>query len=77
MSTAHSRFILMFSKLTGDNRALQRTNVKFKRTAKHQDEFDKIKEFFKESTTLAFFDPQIPTWVFVDASYAGLGAILA
>ena len=77
MLSAHSRFIPMFSQLTENIRALQKKKSKFKWTEVHQKEFDAIKDYFKESTTLSFFDPDLPTWVFVDASYAGLGAVLA
>ena len=77
MLSAHSRFIPMFSQLTENIRALQKKKSKFKWTEVHQKEFDAIKEYFKESTTLSFFDPDLPTWIFVDASYAGLGAVLA
>ena len=46
-------------------------------TDAHQKEFDTIKKYFKETTTLSYFDTNLPTWIFVDASFAGLGAILA
>ena len=48
-----------------------------KRTETHQREFDTIKKRFKESTTLSIFDPNQPTWIFVDAAQEGLGATIA
>ena len=77
MLTAHSRFIPMFSSLTANIRSLQKRDVKFEWSDVHQKEFDTIKEHFKETTTLSYFDTNLPTWIFVDASYAGLGAVLA
>jgi hypothetical protein len=77
MLTSHSRFIPMFSSLTANIRSLQKRDVKFEWTDMHQKEFDTIKKHFKETTTLSYFDTDLPTWIFVDASYAGLGAILA
>lgn len=74
---SHSKFIPMFAKLTCNIRALQRKNATFRWTSVHQKEFDTIKEYFKDSTTLSFFNPDLPTWIFVDASKQGLSAVIA
>ena len=74
---SHAKFIPMFSKLTSDIRALQKRNTKFKWTKTHQEEFDRVKEYFKDSTTLSFFDPDLPTWIFVDAAKQGLSAVIS
>ena len=52
-------------------------NTKFRWCDVHQKEFDAIKAYFNESTTLAFFDPGLPTWIFVDAAKQGLSAVIA
>ena len=74
---SHAKFIPMFSKLTSNIRALQKKNAKFRWTDVHQREFDEVKEYFRESTTLSFFDPDLPTWIFVDAAKQGLSAVIA
>ena len=74
---SHSKFIPMFSKLTTNIRSLQKKNTRFRWKDVHQKEFDSIKEYFRESTTLSFFDPDLPTWIFVDAAKQGLSAIIA
>ena len=77
MLQAHSKFIPLFSKLTENICNLQKKNVLFQWTDKHQHEFDTIKKYFRESTTLSHYDPEIPKWIFVDAAKGGLGAIIA
>ena len=77
MLQAYSKFIPLFSKLIENIRNLQKKNVLFQWTDKYQNEFDTIKKYFRESTTLSYFDPEIPTWIFVDAAKEGLGAIIA
>ena len=59
---------LYFQKLTANIRALQKKNARFHWTDAHQNEFDIIKK--------SFFDPDLPTWIFVDAAKGGLGAII-
>ena len=66
----------MFSQLTSNIRALQKKNTKFRWTSVHQKEFDAVKEYFRESTTLSVFDPDLPTWIFVDAARQGLSAVI-
>ena len=73
----HSKFIPQFSKLTSNIRALQKKGAKFQWTDTHQKEFDVIKEYIQDATTLSFYDPEKPTFIFVDASREGLGAIIA
>ena len=74
---SHAKFIPMFAKLTPNIRALQKKQSKFKWTHVHQQEFDAVKEHFRESTTLSFFDPDLPTYIFVDAAKQGLSAIIS
>ena len=74
---SHSKFIPLFSKLTSNIRALQKKGAKFQWTDTQQKEFDVIKEYFRDATTLSFYDPEKPTFIFVDASREGLGAIIA
>ena len=74
---SHAKFIPMFSKLTYNIRALQKKRSKFCWKEVHQKEFDAVKEYFKESTTLSFFNPDLPTWIFVDAAKQGLSAVIA
>ena len=77
MLQSHSTFVPHFSKLTANIRNLQKKDTKFIWTETHQREFDTIKKYFKESTTLSFFDPNQPTWSFVVAAQEGLGATIA
>ena len=76
MLQAHAKFIPVFSKLTANIRALQKKNARFHWTDAHQNEFDMIKKYFSQATTPSFFDPELPTWIFVDAAKGGLGAII-
>ena len=66
-----------FSKLTANIRELQKQDVKFKWEEIHQKEFGDVKDYFLETTTLAYYDANKPTWIFVDAAREGLGAIIA
>ena len=77
MLQSHSTFIPHFSKLTVNIRNLQKKDTKFIWTETHQREFDTIKKHFKESTTLFFFAPNQPTWIFIDAGQEGLGDTIA
>ena len=76
MIQAHAKFIPVFSKLTANIRALQKKNARFHWTDAHQNEFDMIKKYFSQPTTLSFFDPGLPTWIFVDAAKGGQGVII-
>ena len=77
MLQAHANFIPHFSKLTANIRELQKQDVKFKWEEIHQKEFDDVKDYFLETTTLAYYEANKPTWIFEDAAREGLGAIIA
>ena len=49
------KLIPVFSKLTENIRALQKKNSRFNWTDVHQNEFDRIKSYFSNPTTLSYF----------------------
>ena len=55
MLQSHAKFIPMFSKLTSNIRAMQKRNARSRWTDIHQQEFNTIKEYFRDSTTLSLF----------------------
>ena len=57
-------------------RELTRKTVTFQWSDEHQEAFEAIKEVVSAEVTLNYFDPQKPITLQVDASMAGLGAVL-
>ena len=77
MLQSNSEFIPNLSKETINLRELTKKNKRFQWTPKCQNEFDHLKELFCEEALLQYFDPEQPTYLFVDAHKSGLSAILA
>ena len=77
LATYCSRFIQNFSSITEPMRKLTKEGTQFVWTESQQSAFDKLKASLTADSTMAYFDPKLPTEVIVDASPVGLGAILA
>ena len=71
-----SRFIKDFATITRPLRKLTCDGVPWKWGEQEQHSFEHLKTALSTKTTLAYFDPQKSTTIFVDASQIGLGAVL-
>ena len=76
MVRAKSDFVPNIAKETSTLRNLTKKGVHFKWTDEHEVEFEKVKKLFNEHVLLHYYDPNLPTYIFVDASINGFGAIL-
>ena len=76
MVRANDNFIPNIPKKTPLLRELTKKGTRFKWTDAHEEEFQSLKESFNEHFLLQHYDPASPTFVFVDGSIHGLGAIL-
>ena len=65
MLQSHAKFIPMFSKLTSNIQALQKRNARFRWTDIHQQEFNTIKEYFRDSTTLFLTQKSLPGFLWM------------
>ncbi|CAB3989654.1 Transposon Tf2-9 poly [Paramuricea clavata] len=72
-----SRFIKDFSTLTAPLRELTTKSSKWSWSTMHEKAFTKVKNAIASDCTMAFYDPNRPTKLTVDASPVGLGAVLA
>ncbi|CAB4040725.1 uncharacterized protein K02A2.6-like, partial [Paramuricea clavata] len=72
-----SRFIKDFSTLTAPLRELTTKSCKWSWSTMHEKAFIKVKNAIASDCTMAFYDPNRPTKLTVDASPVGLGAVLA
>ena len=70
-------FIPGFANITEPLRRLTKKETEWKWEAEEQQAFDRLKQELTGTQIMAYFDPQKPTDVIVDASPVGLGAILA
>ena len=77
MLQSNAEFIPQLSMHTQHLRELTNKHQKFQWDRKHQTEFDDIKALFCRDTLIRFFNPDLPTFIFVDAHRSGLAAILA
>ena len=78
MSNFCSHFIPNYSILTGPLRAMTRKGTTFAWSEESRAAFKKVKEALLAETTLAYFDPNRPTRLYVDGSKTdGVGSILA
>ena len=76
LATYMSMFVQNLSGLLTTLWELTRKTVTFRWSDEHQEAFDAIKEAVSTEVTLNYFDPQKPITLQVDASMAGLGAVL-
>ena len=72
-----SRFIKNFSTLTAPLLILTTKSCKLSSSATHKKAFVEVKNAIASDCTMAFYDPNRPTKLMVDASPVGLGAVLS
>ena len=77
MVQSNKDFIPNIALMTTNLRNLTKKHTKFIWTDQCQGEFEKLRTAFKEETLLRHFDPDLQTYIFVDAHRTGLSAILA
>ena len=77
MSNYCSRFISGYATLTQPLRELAQKNTPWEWTDRHEHALRHLKTALAEAPVTAYFDPDKPTEINVDASPVGLGAILA
>ena len=71
------RFIHNLSTKTFNLRNLTKKRARWQWNRKHQEEFESLKHIVSNDSVLAHFDQNRETFLIVDASPVGLGAILA
>ena len=71
-----SPFINNMSELLTPLRELKHKDIHFDWTSSHEQRFIQIKNMLCRTTSLAYYDPTLPTVIQVDASGNGLGAVL-
>ena len=76
MVRANDNFIPNIPKHTPLLRELTKKGTRFNWSEAHEKEFQDLKHSFNKHFLLAHYDPTSPTFVFVDGSKHGLGAIL-
>ena len=76
MVRANDNFIPNIAAETALLRQLTKKGVRFRWTEEHEAQFQRVKELFNERILLKHFDINLPTYLFVDASVHGFGAIL-
>ena len=72
-----SKFIPNFSTITEPLRILTKKDSIFRWNTEQQQAFDQLKDILSDATTLAYYNPDAETYLTVDASPVGLGAILS
>ena len=77
MVQSNSMFIPNLARKTVHMRELTLKHKKFIWSKKCHQEFDSLKAAFTNDALLRFFDPEINTYIFVDAHLTGLSAILS
>ncbi|KAL1486731.1 hypothetical protein MTO96_031280 [Rhipicephalus appendiculatus] len=73
----YRKFLSKFSRLTHKLRQLLAKDVPFVWTEAHQAIANAVKHACKKPPVLASFHPDCPTYVHIDASQTGLGAVLS
>jgi len=77
MVTYCARYVKNISSVLAPLRQLLHADVEWSWLEEQQHAFKSIKDLIVESTTLAYFDPCLPTVLITDAGPDGLGAVLA
>ena len=72
-----SRFIPAYATLTQPLRELTQKDIPWEWTDRHEHALEQLKNALVEAPVTAYFDPDKPTEISVDASPVGLGTILA
>ena len=73
-----SHFIPNYSITTGPLREMTRKGTKYEWTHRRYEAFNKVKSLLLAETTLGYYDPELPTRLYVDGSQKdGVGSILA
>ena len=76
MTNYLSRFIPDYADLTAPLRELTKKDTPWTWTTTHQAAFERLQESLTTADTMSYFDPKKDTYLVVDASPCGLGAIL-
>ena len=76
MIRSNGDFIPDLATMTANLRAMTAKNATFCWTDAHDQEFENVKSAFNSSVLLRHYDPEQPTFIFVDAHRTGLSAIL-
>ena len=77
MITYYQDFLPNLATITEPLRRLLRKNCKFHWRKEQETAFQKLKEMAGKKLSVYIFDPNLPTFVTVDASDVGLGAVLS
>jgi hypothetical protein len=77
MINSHKDFIPNLARKTTNMRELTKKHKRFQWTSDCEKEFKSLCNQLKEDTLLRHYDPEIPTYIFVDAHKTGISAILA
>ena len=77
MMQANADFIPSFAKNAAKLRELTQKSVRYHWNTEHQHCFDALIQTFKKETLLSYFDPNLPTFVMVDAHLTGQASILS
>ena len=77
MTGYFARYIKDYATVSAPLRQLTKQKVEFKWSPECEKSFSSIKEGIEMATVMAYFDAILHTEVTVDASPAGLGAVLA
>ena len=76
MTNYCARFIHDYATITEPLRNLTKKDVEWTWGQREQEAFDELKRSLREDTVTRYYNPKIPTVIYVDASPVGLGAIL-
>ena len=76
MIRANDSFIPNVAAETSLLRELTKNGVRFKWTEKHESQFQRVKKLFSDKMLLQYYDINKQTFIFVDASIHGFGAML-
>ena len=76
MVRAKQDFLPNIADMTAALRKLTKKGIRFVWTDEHEQEFQNVRAAFNDEIILRYFDPLLPTHIFVDASIHGFGAIL-
>ena len=77
LASYYARFVPNYATVVEPLRALLRKDTPYVWSEEAQSCFESLKQHISNATTLALFDPDLPTIVSTDASAYGIGAVLS